>query len=225
MARIEDATISPTKIELITNWLPAQPWFTGDAETAKIVGSFRFDDPEGEVGVEVMLIQTAGAEAATWQVPLSYRSAPLDGAEEFFICPMEHSVLGPRWIYNAIGDPVYRTELARVIAQADTNVSEFIASTAGLTERPLATHVQGSGIAEAAVPEFFACEVSDASDADGAAVIDSGLARLIVTRKIGGQALAATLARSATGHLAGRWPGQEEPQPLAALTVGMHSEG
>ena len=223
MARIEDATIKPTKIELITAWLPTQPWFAGEPAGAKIVGSYRFDDPEGEVGVEVMLVRTPGAEAATWQVPLSYRAAPLADGEEFFITKMEHSVLGPRWIYNAIGDPVYRTELARVIAQADTNVPEFVNGPEGLVERTLKTLVQGSGIAEQAVPEFFAAEVIDASDVDGAAVVDTGLARLIVTRKVGGRALATTLSGSAHGHLSGHWPGQDEPQPLAALTVGVRA--
>lgn len=221
MARIEDATITPTKIELVTTWLPTQPWFSGDHEAATIVGSYRFDDPEGEVGVEVLLVRTPGADAATWQVPLSYRAAPLADGEEFFITTMEHSVLGPRWIYNAIGDPVYRTELARVIAQADTNVPEFVNGPQGLVERPRKTLVQGSGIAEQAVPEFFAASVIDASDVDGAAVVDTGLARLIVTRKVGGRALATALSGGAQGHLSGHWPGQEAPQPLAALTVGV----
>ena len=39
-------------------------------------------------------------------VPMTYRGEPLDGADSQLIGTMDHSVLGPRWIYEAIGDPV-----------------------------------------------------------------------------------------------------------------------
>jgi len=39
-------------------------------------------------------------------LPVTYRGAPLDGAEAHLITTLEHSALGRRWVYDAAGDPV-----------------------------------------------------------------------------------------------------------------------
>src|SRR5258707_15658588 len=55
MAIIHDTTLSPSKLELLTSWLPAQPWYLGtgrEPELAK-AGGVRPDDPRGDVGIEV----------------------------------------------------------------------------------------------------------------------------------------------------------------------------
>ena len=49
MALIHRATIRPTKLELLTDWVPSQPW---GEPVLDLVGAFRFDDPDGEVGIE-----------------------------------------------------------------------------------------------------------------------------------------------------------------------------
>jgi hypothetical protein len=103
MALLYDATLTPTKRELLTAWLPTRSWFDGDAER-KPVASFRFDDPDGEVGVECFLM--AHADGPILLLPMSYRAAPLDGAEEHLIGTSEHSVLGKRWVYDGCADPV-----------------------------------------------------------------------------------------------------------------------
>ena len=102
MALLHRATIRPTKAELLADWVPTQPW--GEPEIG-LVGAYRFDDPQGEVGIETHVLSTPDGHLL--HVPLTYRGAPLDGAEQFLICTMEHSVLGQRWIYDATGDPVY----------------------------------------------------------------------------------------------------------------------
>ncbi|GAB2473409.1 CG0192-related protein [Xylanimonas ulmi] len=118
MAILHQATLTPTKPSLIAAWLPGQPWFDGDAPLVVTpVGAYRFDDAAGEVGIESHLVEAGGR---TVHVPLTYRGAELDGAEAFLVGTMEHSVLGTRWVYDAAGDPVYRAELVRVIAEADT---------------------------------------------------------------------------------------------------------
>jgi hypothetical protein len=94
MAIIHKASVSPTKTELLERIL-------GEAVT--VLGTYRLDDPSGEVGVEAFI---ACSGAKTRQVVLTYRGAPLEGADEDLISTMEHSVLGPRWIYNGTGDPV-----------------------------------------------------------------------------------------------------------------------
>jgi hypothetical protein len=103
MAILHDATITPGKRDLMAGWLPSRPWFDGDLDR-KPVGAFRFDDPVGVVGIELFLL--GGTGAPTLLVPMTYRAAALDGAGEHLIGTTDHSVLGPRWVYDALGDPV-----------------------------------------------------------------------------------------------------------------------
>ena len=119
MAILHRAEIRPTKLELLAAWLPTQPWYPGptDAELSQ-VGAFRFDDPAGEVGVETILVRPGDGPVV--QVPLTYRGAPLADAEQWLVGTMEHSVLGPRWVYDGLGDPVYVAALtAALFAGAD----------------------------------------------------------------------------------------------------------
>ena len=104
-------TMAPTKLELLAGWLPQQPWYraTGEPPTLTRAGGFRLDDPAGEVGIEFLLVGD-GAET-TYLVPMTYRAAPLDGADDALIGTSEHGVLGTRWIYDAAYDPVAVTQL------------------------------------------------------------------------------------------------------------------
>jgi Maltokinase N-terminal cap domain len=95
------ATIAPTKRELAEAWLDRQG--LGGPGDVEMLGSYRFDDPEGEVGIEALLVRRAGE---VFHLPVTYRAAPLDGAEAHLLGTMEHSVLGPRWVYEAAGDQV-----------------------------------------------------------------------------------------------------------------------
>lgn len=88
------ATIRPTKQELL------ETVFDGPVE---VVGAYRFDDPEGEVGVEGFLVRR---DAALRHVLFSYRGAILASEGAHLVSTMEHSELGPRWIYDGATDPV-----------------------------------------------------------------------------------------------------------------------
>lgn len=114
MATIHQTTLSPTKLELLTSWLPGRPWHRGDGVVPLLTkaGGFRLDDPEGEVGLEFMAATDAsGDEPVTYHVPLSYRGAPLTGANDALIGTAEHGVLGKRWIYDGTRDPVLVAQL------------------------------------------------------------------------------------------------------------------
>jgi hypothetical protein len=104
-------TMAPTKLELLGIWLPQQAWYqhTGEPPAVTRAGGFRLDDPAGEVGIEFLLV--GEGEETTYLVPMTYRSAPLDGADEALIGTSEHGVLGTRWIYDAAYDPVAVTQL------------------------------------------------------------------------------------------------------------------
>ncbi|MFD4502647.1 1,4-alpha-glucan branching protein [Streptomyces sp. NPDC058457] len=167
MALIHRTTLKPTKVELLTDWLPTRPWYHGPAAPELVkAGGFRLDDPAGEVGIEFMVVTegSGGSEGSgAYLVPLTYRGAPLEGAEHALVGTMEHGVLGTRWAYDGCHDPVLTTELLALIegraeAQAqsitDTPDREVERSYAG--QGPvtgLGAPVDTDGSTEFAVPD------------------------------------------------------------------------
>jgi hypothetical protein len=122
MAVIHKTTMIPAKLELLTRWLPAQPWYLDPGHGPQLtkVGGFRLDDPEGEVGIEFLVVTDgAGERATTYQIPLTYRASAFAGAGDGLIGTAEHGVLGHRWIYDGTCDPVLVAQLAALI-QGDT---------------------------------------------------------------------------------------------------------
>ncbi|MFH9059605.1 1,4-alpha-glucan branching protein [Streptomyces coeruleorubidus] len=118
MAVIHSTWLQPTKLELLTSWLPSRPWYRGGTAEPKPTksGGFRLDDPQGEVGIEFIVVTDAsGPDPTTYLVPLTYRGAPLDGAEHALVGTMEHGVLGRRWAYDGCHDPVLLAQLAALI--------------------------------------------------------------------------------------------------------------
>ncbi|WP_405758740.1 MULTISPECIES: maltokinase N-terminal cap-like domain-containing protein [unclassified Streptomyces] len=136
MAVVHRTTMTPGKMELLASWLPAQPWYRGggaeDTPQPARAGGFRIDDPQGEVGIEFMVVTDgAGERPVTYHVPLTYRGAPLDGAEHALVGTSEHGVLGRRWIYDGAHDPVLVERLyalvrggARAQAQSESNTPD-----------------------------------------------------------------------------------------------------
>ncbi len=117
MATIHATTMSPTKLELLTAWLPHQAWYVGPAspELHK-AGGFRLDDPAGEVGIEFMIVNAvSGATAVTYHVPMTYRGQPLSGHESALLGTSMHGVLGTRWIYDGAADPVLLEQLTQLL--------------------------------------------------------------------------------------------------------------
>ncbi|QXE38272.1 1,4-alpha-glucan branching protein [Streptomyces sp. GMY02] len=119
MAFIHHTTMTPTKLELLTDWLPKQSWYVGDAKTPELVkaGGFRLDDPEGTVGIEFMVVADATAqEPVAYLVPMGYRGAALEDVPgETLIGTSEHGVLGTRWIYDGVHDPVVMEQLRALL--------------------------------------------------------------------------------------------------------------
>jgi hypothetical protein len=88
------ATIRPTKRELLEAVLGG---------SVEVLGSYRFDDPAGEVGVEAFVARRGDQ---LQHVVFTYRGAPLEGDEARLVSTMEHSELGQRWVYDGTTDPV-----------------------------------------------------------------------------------------------------------------------
>lgn len=201
----QQADLSPSKIEVLTAWVPVQPWLGGaDTSSLEAVCAYRFDDPDGEVGVETHLLRTADGQLL--QVPLTYRGASMAGAESSLIATMQHSVLGERWVYDGCGDPVYAKALATAVLTGGTQAELEFATETGTERRKSTTRVWGSGSPGSAVPAFgqLTCTNEGATT-----VIRAGELELVVLRVIDAAALAGTQT------LVGTWPGHDAPALLA----------
>jgi hypothetical protein len=203
MAVHHPATIVPSKIELLQAWVPDQPWL-GDADASSLtrVGSYRFDDPDGEVGIETHLLRTGDGKVL--QVPLTYHGAPRANAEDSLITTMTHTTLGDRWIYDACHDPVYVKALVTAIMTGGREADLFLATEAGLVQEPVDTHVRGSGaLPTTALPELSAPVVTHVGTVT---LIHAGLEISLLRRPMQG---------AAELMLTGTWPGQDTPLLLA----------
>ncbi len=212
MALLYDAVLRPSKSEIITAWAPAQPWFIGDA-AAEVLGvaSFRFDDPNGAVGVETLLVRFGSGPLL--QVPLTYRGAPLSGGEDWLVGTMSHSVLGDRWVYDATGDPVYLAAVAATALTGGQQADQFEQGDDELIPVAPTATVHGSGTPGAAVPEISA-PVNTAPEA-GTTMVTTGNLRFTVVRVLDGSVQPTVTAGTAT--LVGTWAQQSEPQLLVTV--------
>lgn len=143
MAILHDATLRPTKLEVLQAWVPAQDWYPSDEPDFELAGRFRFDDPDGEVGIETFLLTRPDGEV--FHVPLTYRGAPLDEPDAVLVSTMEHSVLGPRWVYDATTDPVYLAVVAEVIRAGGREAVQYVEDAAGTArEVPSTARARGN---------------------------------------------------------------------------------
>lgn len=224
-----DATITPSKQDLVAGWIGRQRWYAAKGRTPSIrrVRSFRFDDPAGVVGVETMLVlDSAGDDPVLYQVPLTYRDAPLEGADEALVGITQHSVLGTRWVYDGPHDPVYAALLlaamqGRARVTSATESDTFDDSVRGVRHP---TWV--------AVAEFVGSHVLRGEQSNTSVVIDARLAdgsvkplicKVFRTLQAGanpdvelqGALVEAGCRRvpAVVGHLTGAWPaGDGDPQ-------------
>lgn len=215
MALLHAAQLSPSKLEVLSSWLPGKSWAgmsdgaaAGDLE---LVGTYRFDDPAGDVGIETLLVR--GGSEPLLQVPLTYRSAPVDALSPWFVATMEHSALGTRWVYDACGDAVYVNALASTILcggrQADLEME--VDGRLELVTRPNTAQVVGDGtLAAGSMPPLEVVAVVDSESC----AIRAGIVDLRIARHVG--------ALSGLGaSLTGTWPGSDEPTLLAsAILIG-----
>ncbi|NIZ92612.1 CG0192-related protein [Kineococcus rubinsiae] len=215
MALIHRAEIRPTKLELLEAWLPGRPWSpagSGEARqevrALRKVASARFDDPAGEVGVELMVVR-AGGDGPLLHVPLTYRAAPLAGAEHALVGTMEHSVLGLRHVYDGCADPVFVAALARTVLTGGRQADEVVEGDPG----PRAPDVvlAGSGRPGEPVPDLAPVRV--VADGDPAVVTAGSL--VVEVLRVLGPAGARAGGEGATLHAT--WAAHPEPVLLARV--------
>jgi hypothetical protein len=203
MALFHRATLSPTKEELIARWAPTQPWGPPAAEPLSVIGSYRFDDPEGRVGMEVHLVNAD----APIQVPLTYRDEPLDGADDALITEMHHSVLGRRWVYDGLRDPRFVVMLAAVAMTGQGEALGMAVYDGRWYIAPTNIRIQGGGWTQERVPvDGFEL----VSDEGSRSVLRNERFELTLFRR------PAPGPRPAIG-LTATWDGQQDPVVLAEV--------
>ncbi|GIM93373.1 CG0192-related protein [Paractinoplanes toevensis] len=206
MATIHQATLTPTKLELLTAWLPGRHWYPGEyVKDLQRVAACRFDDPAGAVGVEMILVRAEDGPLV--HVPLTYRGAPLEGADLHLIGTTEHSVLGTRWVYDAVADPVYLSTLTAAIRTGGEQAEEFVETADGPQRRDPQMRVRGSGIARKSAPVGPPVRLEEGDPA----VVVTEEVRLDVRRVLSAEPAAGPL------FLTGTWEGNEKPTVLAEL--------
>jgi hypothetical protein len=212
VAIIYQAQIQPSKLELIASWLPNQPWFTDrSVEGLASLGAYRFDDPAGDVGIETLLVGTGNGIV---QMPMTYRGEPLDGADEWLVGTMQHSMLGQRWVYDACADPVYASALAAVVFGAGSQAAEYVQGDGAPTLRNPSASVTGSGSADADVPPVG--DVDDlqvSTDADTAVTTVTAPGWVLEVRRLLDRA---TDVQPVEAELLGTWADQAQPVRLAS---------
>ena len=118
MGIVYNTTMSPTKTELVTSWLVKQEFYTGQGSPKLYaIGGFRLEDPQCEVGIELSIFADhADTSDVIYHVPMTYRDAPLEGAEKSLIGTSEHAILGLRYVYDAAADPVFIAQAKALLA-------------------------------------------------------------------------------------------------------------
>ncbi|MFC4910351.1 maltokinase N-terminal cap-like domain-containing protein [Actinomadura gamaensis] len=193
MAVIHNTELKPSKLELLAVWLPSRAWYRGtdEPELAK-AGGFRLDDPEGEVGMEFMVVtDSSGDEPVTYLVPLTYRGAPLDGAEDALVGTMEHGVLGRRWAYDGYQDPVL---VAQLLALIEGRAEAQHQNQSDTPDREVTRAYSGAGFDPAVLTAIDDEDGTELRGPQGTAV---RLNRVLRSTS--------DLPEGATGHLSGAW--------------------
>jgi hypothetical protein len=204
MALFHRATITPTKNELVAGWIPTQPWGPPADVPTDVIGSYRFDDPDGRVGMETHLIAAGGT---LLHVPLTYREEPLEGAEGALITEMQHSVLGTRWVYDGLGDPLFVVMLAGVAMTGQGEALGMVVYDDRWYIAPSNVRIQGGGWTQERVPvDRF--EVAH-DDTSGVVLRNDRFELTVFRRPVTGP-------RPAIG-LTATWDGQPNPVVLAEV--------
>lgn len=196
-ALIYDAELNPTKDDIAARY----------AGIVTLLGSYRLVDPEEEVGIEILIGTDLDGRGV--QLPLTYRPGELD--PEHTLLEMDHSVLGRRWVSNALGDPVAVKQLIRTILEGDDGATR----SDGV---PAALDIRGSGKEEKIeITDLVLTEVTR-QRAVGYAMFDGRQRnfQLIVPHLLRRLNLTGVDANTARLHLVGWLPSMPEKQRVCA---------
>ena len=111
--------VPPAEPGFLAPWMVRQRWFANKGTPPALEEIGRFEFPNADPGVAIvshLLLDHTAGKPALYQVPLTYRSAPLTGRESAMV-----GMLGPIFVYDAPHDPAYTAALLSFMA-ADSEV-------------------------------------------------------------------------------------------------------
>ena len=216
-------TAPQASLGFLAPWMARQRWFAnkGALPALEEIGSWSY--PSGEPGVQVvthLLLDHTEGKPALYQVPLTYRDAPLVGADAYLVGTTEHSVLGTRWVYDGTADPVWAAALATAVLTGGTQAEAWFEVDGERQVREPNSTVVGSGSPGTPVPDVDRLTVDQV---EGRTVVTGAAVRIVVARVLGRHD-AGALA-STGGHtgdhgvevLTGTWTGHDQPETLAVV--------
>jgi maltokinase len=111
---------------IISKWMARQRWYAGKGRIPALthIGALWLEDPTGESGIHVHLLQDRSGETpTTYQVPLTCRADPLAGCDDALVATAELDEHGTRYFYDAPHDPAFSAALLALML--DERTAEF----------------------------------------------------------------------------------------------------
>ncbi|CAN5170011.1 trehalose biosynthesis protein [soil metagenome] len=102
--------------DYLESWMTKQRWYAGKsrAPQLQVIGGFGLAAPNGAAVIRVYLVLDDAEHPLLYQVPLTERSEPLDGAENALVASFDVEN-GRRYIYDGPHDPAFAEALLRMI--------------------------------------------------------------------------------------------------------------
>lgn len=212
--------------QFLPGWIARQRWYiaTGERPALTYAGHLSFKDPQDQVGIAVLILRdTAGPTPLTYQVPLTYRSAPVPDLDHALIAAGDHDAPTPQWIYDGPHDLAYVRALYAAIedgTSSDHEHDQYAHAQGHPTAEDPHVHGPGRTIESAAVLRGEQSNTSIIIEATGPdqqpAPVIVKVFRILHSGSNPDVELQSALSASgcgyvpaAAGYLAGSWPGPD----------------
>lgn len=106
--------VPPAEPGFLAPWMVRQRWFANKGTLPALEEIGRFEFASAQPGVSIvthLMLDHAAGKPTLYQVPLTYRPAPLPGREAAMV-----GMLGPTYVYDAPFDPAYTAALLAFMA-------------------------------------------------------------------------------------------------------------
>jgi maltokinase len=114
--------------EFLADWIATQRWYGGKGRVPQLErrGHWSFRDEGWFARIEThLLLDSSGDEPALYQVPLTFRDAPLEGHEADLIGTVTEDDGTQLYVYDGPKDPAYAWALLRLILdESEAQLSE-----------------------------------------------------------------------------------------------------
>jgi predicted trehalose synthase len=167
--------------EALSHWIGHQRWFSGKgaAPLLRLLGSLEWPAHDDVRVLTHLVLDEGVGRGALYQVPVTYRELPLDGAQGAFIAELDDPDGKTRYAYDAPHDPAFADLLLRLIVEGGS-VGDSEVSAQGAPLRQPDASATSAGALRSATSRVLAGEQSntsivysftDAADAAGRQVI------------------------------------------------------